>query len=86
MEMIPVTSSNIRAVGFDEPTSTLFVEFIKSGRYSYAGVPREKFDQLLAAESQGKFLNSEIKPTYPALKLEAADEIGGGSVNQPLAA
>lgn len=64
MDRQPVESSNLVSVGYDAGPQILQVEF-KGGRlYNYFRVPREKFEALLAAESAGKYLNSEIKPNH----------------------
>lgn len=64
MEMQPVSSSNITAVGYDEPTRELVVEFDSGGRYSYAGVPADVHQSFLAAPSPGKFFYGHIKGRY----------------------
>lgn len=71
MQRIPVESSNIKAVGFDADTSTLEVQFTNGGTYVYAPVPLRVFGELLAAESKGSYLASQIKPRYTAVKQPA---------------
>jgi len=64
-EMQYVTSSNVEQIGYDEASSELHVIFLRSPTlYVYLGVPRELFDQLLASESKGSFINRQIKPNY----------------------
>lgn len=72
MEMIPVTSSQIAAVGYDASKAILRVKFNNGGVYDYSNVLKEKFDALLAAESIGKEFSADIKknPTlYPFVKV-----------------
>jgi hypothetical protein len=38
--------------------------------YQYQGVPRERWLALLQAPSAGQFINSQIKPFYPALRVQ----------------
>ena len=57
--MIPVESSNIAAIGFND--GNLFVEFISGSRYRYDDVPSETFQEFLEAPSKGRYLNAEIK-------------------------
>jgi hypothetical protein len=59
-----VESSNIEAIGYDPTLSELTVVFKKSGTYVYRSVPQDVFDQFLAAESKGSFLNRQIIPNY----------------------
>ena len=61
MDRIPVGSTNLISVGYDDATSMLEAEFHKSGVYQYYGVPREIFDQLMAAPSKGSYFNAVIK-------------------------
>lgn len=68
MEREPVTSSTVVSVGYDSNTQTLEVEF-KNGVYQYYNVPQTIYEQMMMAESVGKFLNSYIKPAYPYAKI-----------------
>ena len=70
MEMQPVSSSNLAAVGYDEESSTLRVEFLNGTSYEYYNVPKEVFEDLLNAGSKGQYFNSNIKKGgYPCSKL-----------------
>jgi hypothetical protein len=69
MTRLPVSSSNLAAVGYDPSTEVLEVEFIKnSSVYRYFGVPRHIYESLLAAPSIGQFFNAYIKDRYAAEK------------------
>lgn len=63
MQMIPVSSSNLVAVGYDPQTMTLRVQF-NSGTYDYYNVPKNIFDGLLAAPSKGSYHHSFIKNSF----------------------
>lgn len=68
--LLPVTlSSNVVSIGYDNATRQLFVVY-KTGPYRYDAVPYNKWQGLLRAESKGKYLNAEIKPFYPFVKLD----------------
>jgi hypothetical protein len=75
--MIPtmhgVESSNIKSVGYDDSTNTLHVEFKGSGHYTYPGVPRGTFEEMLAAESVGKYFGANIKGKFDHEKIEKED-------------
>jgi len=62
-------SSNIKAVGYDEDTLTLYVEFVNGGRYTYEGVPLELFDAFKEAESKGRFFFQNIKGKFNYSRL-----------------
>ncbi len=67
MERTPVTSSNIRAIGYE--TDTLEVEFNSGLVYQYHGVPVNEHEAMMNAESKGKYLNAHIKGHYSFTKL-----------------
>ena len=63
---IPVTSSQIAAIGYDPAARRLVVRFRGSGRrleavYSYDGVPAEIAAGLVAAASPGIYFNRHIR-------------------------
>jgi hypothetical protein len=60
MIRVPVVSSNLASVGHED--TTLEVEFKNGQLYHYFGVSQELYQELLNAESVGKFLNTNIKP------------------------
>jgi len=63
--MIPVESSSIELVGYDEDARELYVRFHNRGRtYAYEDVSRDELDALLDAPSKGRYLNWEIKPFH----------------------
>ena len=61
-----VNSSNVVAVAYKE--SNLYVEY-RRGEYVYKNVPKKVYDELLAAESKGKYMCAEIKGKYEYEKL-----------------
>ena len=63
MQMIPVSSSNLVAVGYDDSSMTLRVQF-KSGVYDYHSVPKNIFNGLLSAPSKGKYHHAYIKNSF----------------------
>ena len=69
MQHRTVDSSTIRSIGYDSPSSTLEILFLRGGRYQYAGVPSSVHQRFLAAESHGKFFHAYIKSDYPTMKV-----------------
>ncbi len=62
VEMIPVSSSTVQAIGYDEVTQVLYVRFIKKNSlYCYHGVPIAEFFGLQNAPSVGSYLDQNIK-------------------------
>ena len=77
IDLIPVDSTQIHAIGHDAATNTLAIQFMSKGKpgnvYEYANVPAKKFEAMLAAESIGKFFGAEIKAKvddHPFTKIE----------------
>lgn len=64
IEMIPVDSSNIESIGWDEVDEELFITFNSGSTYVYSEVPKEVFDSMMNAESKGKFFHANIKGKY----------------------
>lgn len=62
--MMPVRSSNLRAVDYSPLTQTLTIQFHGGRVYEYYGVPQSIFDGLLAAESKGRFHHIHIRYSY----------------------
>lgn len=69
MERIPVSSSHVRAIGYDVESQTLEVEYNDGSVYQYFAVPESEHDALMAADSKGKHLNANIKKRYNYAKL-----------------
>lgn len=68
--MQPLDSRSLAALGYDAARRELHVRFRDSGdAYAYEGVPPAVYEQMLAAESRGKFLNEHIKGRYPYRRL-----------------
>ena len=59
----PVKSSNIISVGYDETTSSLYVNY-PSGTYKYDGIEKSVYESLLTSPSKGRFMNANIKGQY----------------------
>lgn len=55
-------------------TGHLIITFTKGSRYAYSGVPTELFDELVKAESPGRYLNFAIKGKF------AYEELKDGSL------
>ena len=62
VDMKTVESSNVAKVGYKD--SVLYIEFNSGALYTYSAVPEKVYNDLMEAESIGKFLNQQIKGTY----------------------
>lgn len=69
VQMVPVQSSNVKAIGHDPETQELHVHFHNGGQYVYAEVPAEKHQALVAADSIGNHLHAHIKGKHAHRRL-----------------
>lgn len=69
MERVPVTSSNIEALGYDADSQTLEVEFRSGATYQYFDVPERIFEEFRDANSPGGYLAAHIKGFYRYSKV-----------------
>jgi glucan-binding YG repeat protein len=75
IQLHDVESSNIKAIGFDEQSSTLRIAFHATADvYDYASVPQSVYSLLLASPSKGEFFRGYIKEHYRFTKINPARE------------
>ena len=60
--MIPVSSSDISSVGYEN--GILYIQFHSGGMYSYSGVPASVYQNLMSAPSKGRYFHANIKGIY----------------------
>lgn len=70
--LTPVTSSQVKAIGYDPLTKTLACQFVHGAGhiYHYPNVEPKTHAEFMAAESIGKFFGQHIK-ALPFEKYEA---------------
>lgn len=64
MEMHSVDSTSITAIGYDEDSQTLQVEFVRGASYQYFDVPLQIFEGMREASSAGQYLNQQLRGIY----------------------
>ena len=69
MQMQSVVSSDIRAIGYDENSLTLRIEFKNGGVYEYFAVPASVHSDLMDASSHGKYFHRYIRDKYDFRKI-----------------
>jgi lysyl-tRNA synthetase class 2 len=62
--VLPVVSSMIAGVEYDDETGELDVLFSSGKTYRYFDVPEDIYARLLEAKSKGQFFNEVIKDEY----------------------
>ena len=69
MNLVKVESSNLEAVGYDQDTQEMTVEFKGGGLYKYKDVPFEVYTELMDADSIGQLFHKLIRGNYEFEKL-----------------
>ncbi|MCC8376737.1 MULTISPECIES: KTSC domain-containing protein [Photorhabdus] len=64
MNRVPVSSSNLHSVGYNQATKTLEIAFRDGGIYQYYGVPPQIHQGLMNAPSKGRYFHKHIKDVY----------------------
>jgi hypothetical protein len=67
MDMVPVMSTNVSAVGFDN--GTLRIQFFNGSEYEYSGVPESVFNEMKNAVSAGAYFAQHIKGQYSFVRV-----------------
>lgn len=62
--MTEVQSTAIKDISYDEEYQRLFVTFHNGRSYQLENVPRDVYDEFVAADSKGRFFNERIKGQY----------------------
>lgn len=77
MQLTPVQSSNVAAVGYDAISNTLFIQFKgKDTVYTHHGVPVETYEQMMSAESIGSFYARNIRKNFVGQAVEGGKDAG----------
>ncbi|MDD2715146.1 MAG: KTSC domain-containing protein [Candidatus Wallbacteria bacterium] len=64
MERKKVQSSQLKSVGYDNENKVLEVEMSDGSIVQYYDVPKREYENLLNAESHGKFFYRYVKEKY----------------------
>ncbi len=64
IERLPIDSSNLKAVGYDEARRVLSVEFVSGSIFHYYDVPITVFEEMGSAESRGAFYAKQIRGKF----------------------
>lgn len=61
VDRVPVSSSNIKSVGYDPSEKTLAVEFSDGSVYHYHNVEKDVHEGLISAKSVGSYFHTNVK-------------------------
>ncbi len=69
MEKAFVESSMIEWIGYKDDSKTLVVAFVSGRKFEYTDVPREEYEELLQADSPGRYMKHSIIGIYEEIRL-----------------
>lgn len=69
MDRVPVKSSNIREVGYDQDSNILEILFVDGGLYRYFDVPLTVYEGILSAISPGKYFHANVLKVYRCVRI-----------------
>lgn len=69
VERLSVKSRILRAVGYDDSTKTLEIEFQTGLVYQYSGVPPKVYADLMRSGEIGKYFSEKVRPKFPAKQV-----------------
>ena len=67
----PVESTAIAKVGYSKRRRILEIEFVNAAVYRYFDVPVTVYRDLMAAESEARFYDSNVKEHYRSVPIRA---------------
>lgn len=72
LNRIPIDSSMIEAAAYDKDSKALYLQYVNTGKvFAYEEVPENIFQELLHADSVGRFVRSEIKGLYSGYQVRS---------------
>ena len=69
--MQPLDSSFLEAAAYDDSLTLLELDFRNGAVYLFAEVPDETYQELLQAESKGRYFISHIRDRFPYARMVA---------------
>ena len=65
----PVSSSDLRSVGYDQDSRILEIEFHGGRLYHYFDVPISEYSALMDSPSKGRYFHQRIKDVYSCVRV-----------------
>lgn len=72
----------LEAATYDRSQALLHLSFRNGTNYRYSDVPAEVYDQLLLAESKGRFFNLHIRNRYAYTKISALSKSASATLDR----
>jgi KTSC domain-containing protein len=72
MVRVDLQSTSLHAAIYHDQSAFLELEFRSGAIYRYLGVPAQTYQELLTAESKGRYFNQHIRNRFPFAKIDLA--------------
>ncbi|MGE5435580.1 MAG: KTSC domain-containing protein [Syntrophothermus sp.] len=69
-KFINVVSSNLKAIAYNYDNHILQIEFLNGHIYEYYKVPKIVYEELLLAESKGKYAHENIYKNFTQKRIK----------------
>jgi len=68
MKLVPVSSSNVAAIGYEDGITE--VQFKNGAVYQYLNTTQQLFDDFCTASSKGRFVHQRLKDKFPYQRIQ----------------
>jgi hypothetical protein len=72
MQRVDLKSASVNAATYQDQCAFLELEFRSGAIYRYLGVPAQIYQELLWADSKGRYFNQHIRNRFAYTKVERA--------------
>ena len=79
MQTVSLNSTTLKTAAYRNYSQVLELEFCSGALYHYLGVCQSIYEQLLEAESKGRYYNQHIRNRFTFTKIRAAVVSGNPS-------
>ena len=70
MARVDLQSTSLNAATYQDQRGFLELEFRSGAIYRYIGVPEQVYQELLSAESKGRYFNQHIRNRFSYVKID----------------
>lgn len=70
MARVDLQSTSLNAATYQEQSASLELEFRSGAIYRYRGVPEPVYQELLRAESKGRYFNQYIRNRFSSIPID----------------
>jgi hypothetical protein len=83
MPRVDLQSTSLNAATYQDQSAFLDLEFQSGAIYRYLGVPVQVYQELLQAESKGRYFNQHIRNRFPYTKIDPTPSSTDGHSTPP---